>query len=283
MEIKVNEEIRNIKETFLLGLSLRQMIWSVIAVLSAIGMYLLIGDTINQRETTIIICMLTATPSVCIGYLKIQGMPAEKIFVEILQSYVINTQEIYNKTQNAILEQLEQEEFNSPDVIRKRKKKQSIRLAVFILCVCLFLFACAVAAKLGQNDSFSAYRDEKCQELKSNYTIDLYDTAAQKDIELLFEELDSELAQDTTEQDLSITLRTYKNKLNAIETYPQTKARELDNIYGNFVSMKPQIFNVLKRLSTEIAEAPSIEEADRLYDEAVYALNYELEQVNTPK
>lgn len=280
MEIKVNEEIRNIKETFLLGLSLRQMIWSVIAILSAVGMYFLIGNVINQRETTIIICMITAAPSVCIGYLKIQGMPAEKIFIEILQSYVINTQEIPNKPQNAILDQLELEQFNSPEAVKKRKKKQKIHIAVFVICICSFLIACVIAGKLGQNDSFSQYRIQKCQELKNSISLDLYDSVSQKHIEQLFDELDSEVMQDTTEKELTITLRTYKNKLNAVETYPQAKAKELDNIYGNFITVNPQIYSTLNSFCDEIKSAPSIEGANELYDKAVYELDSMLKSAN---
>lgn len=50
MEIKVNREIRNYNEAIFLGLSMRQLIFSALAIGVAVGVYFLLRN-VMQLET----------------------------------------------------------------------------------------------------------------------------------------------------------------------------------------------------------------------------------------
>ena len=59
MEIKVNREIRNYNEAIFLGLSMRQLIFSALAIGVAIGVYFLLRD-VMPLETRSWVCILCA-------------------------------------------------------------------------------------------------------------------------------------------------------------------------------------------------------------------------------
>ena len=56
MEIKVNREIRNYNEAIFLGLSMRQLIFSALAIGVAIGVYFLLRD-VMPLETRSWVCI----------------------------------------------------------------------------------------------------------------------------------------------------------------------------------------------------------------------------------
>ena len=57
MEIKINKEIRNYKETIFFGLSMRQFVCSVLAVGVAVGLYFGLSR-IADRETVSWVCIV---------------------------------------------------------------------------------------------------------------------------------------------------------------------------------------------------------------------------------
>ena len=65
-EVKINKEIRDYTESILLGLSLRQSIFSILACGSACIIYFLCSDSLGQ-EITSWICMLAVIPFACFG------------------------------------------------------------------------------------------------------------------------------------------------------------------------------------------------------------------------
>ena len=79
MEIKVNREIRNYNEAIFLGLSMRQLIFSALAIGVAIGVYFLLRD-VMPLETRSWVCILCAAPFGALGFCNpYNGMTAEKI------------------------------------------------------------------------------------------------------------------------------------------------------------------------------------------------------------
>ena len=50
MEIKINKEIRNYKETIFFGLSMRQFVCAVLAVGVAVGLHHLFGLCLQRRH-----------------------------------------------------------------------------------------------------------------------------------------------------------------------------------------------------------------------------------------
>ena len=79
MEIKINREIRDYKENIFFGLSLRQLIFSLLACGVAVGIYLGLRDALGT-ETVSWLCILGAAPFAAMGFVKYHGMTAEKFF-----------------------------------------------------------------------------------------------------------------------------------------------------------------------------------------------------------
>lgn len=77
MEIKINKEIRKYFEQFLLGMSLRNMIFLVAAAITA----LIVGFNCRGKvgsETLSWIITFVAVPFLLVGFVKIKGMSFEK-------------------------------------------------------------------------------------------------------------------------------------------------------------------------------------------------------------
>lgn len=80
MEVKMNKEIRDYQESMFMGLDLRQCVCSVLAILTAIGIYFGMRD-ITGQEITGWLCVLGAAPFAACGFFKYHGMTAEQFFM----------------------------------------------------------------------------------------------------------------------------------------------------------------------------------------------------------
>ena len=87
MEIKVNREIRSYNEALFLGLSLRQLVFSALAILVAVGVYFLLRNTLSL-ETLSWLCILCAAPFAALGFVTCNGMTAEQLLAAILKYLV---------------------------------------------------------------------------------------------------------------------------------------------------------------------------------------------------
>ena len=85
MEIKINKEIRDYTESMFFGLSLRQFVFSALACLIAVGVYFALRPILGL-ETTSWVCILAAFPFAVIGFLKYNGMTAEKFLLAWFRS-----------------------------------------------------------------------------------------------------------------------------------------------------------------------------------------------------
>ena len=77
MEVKINREIRNYTEAMFFGLSLRQFIFSICACVVAVGLYFLLKPYLGT-ETVSWVCILGSAPFAVLGFVKYNGMTAEK-------------------------------------------------------------------------------------------------------------------------------------------------------------------------------------------------------------
>ncbi|WP_324825135.1 PrgI family protein [Sinanaerobacter sp. ZZT-01] len=78
IEIKIPKEIRKYKETFWMGMTLRQTICAVAACAMNIPLYLWLSDYIG-RDLAGWIVMFTTTPLALIGFFTYNGMKFEKL------------------------------------------------------------------------------------------------------------------------------------------------------------------------------------------------------------
>ena len=88
MEVKINREIRNYTESMFFGLTLRQFIFSVLACTVAVGVYFLLGPYVGT-ETVSWLCILGAAPFAALGFLRYNGMPAEKCIAAFVRSELL--------------------------------------------------------------------------------------------------------------------------------------------------------------------------------------------------
>ncbi len=108
MEIKINKEIRDYKETIFFGLSMRQFIFSLIACGVAVLIYFLLRNHLGL-ETLSWICILGAIPFGVLGFVKYNGMNAEEFIWAWMKSEILMPRVLFFKPENIYEELLEPE------------------------------------------------------------------------------------------------------------------------------------------------------------------------------
>ena len=88
MEIKINREIRDYTESMFFGLSLRQFIFSLAAIAVAVGAYFILKPYLGT-ETVSWVCILAAAPFAAMGFIKYNGLTAERFVWAWLRSEFI--------------------------------------------------------------------------------------------------------------------------------------------------------------------------------------------------
>jgi hypothetical protein len=88
MEVKINREIRDYTESMFFGLSLRQLVFALMAVCAALGVYFLLRPYLGT-ETVSWVCVLAAAPFAAMGFIKYNGMTAERFLWAWLKSAFI--------------------------------------------------------------------------------------------------------------------------------------------------------------------------------------------------
>lgn len=103
MEIKVNKEVRDYTESIFLGMSFRQFLFSIIACVVAVIIYLSCVDVLGM-ETTSWLCMLGATPFASLGFITFQKMNAEQILITAWHSFLLSNRNLIDKPFNLYYE-----------------------------------------------------------------------------------------------------------------------------------------------------------------------------------
>lgn len=85
MEIKINKEVRQHKESLFFGLSMRQFFCSVMAVGVAVGVYFLTKGVLG-RETASWLCIVSAAPLAVAGFFHYNGLTFEQFAWAYLKS-----------------------------------------------------------------------------------------------------------------------------------------------------------------------------------------------------
>ncbi|MEG1383802.1 MAG: PrgI family protein [Oscillospiraceae bacterium] len=103
MEIKINRDIREYTEKVYFGLSLRQFICSLCAC--AVGVFIyLISSPYWGVEIRSWICILCAAPFAAIGFVKYNGMSAEKLAWAWIKSEILTPKHLEFKPENLYYE-----------------------------------------------------------------------------------------------------------------------------------------------------------------------------------
>lgn len=115
MEIKINKEISEYKESMFFGLSMRQTVCAVIACAVAVGLYFWLEPQIGA-ELVSWVCILGAAPFAVLGFVKYNGMYAEKFIWAWFKSKVLMPKKYVFRGENFYYEA-------SKSYIEKKKKE----------------------------------------------------------------------------------------------------------------------------------------------------------------
>ena len=105
LEVKINREIRNYTESMFFGLSMRQFIFSILAVAVAVGLYFLLKPYVGT-ETVSWMCILGAAPFAALGFITYHGMTAEQFLWAWLRSELLEPKELCFEASNLYYEAL---------------------------------------------------------------------------------------------------------------------------------------------------------------------------------
>lgn len=99
MEIKINREVRNYKESIFFGMSLRQFICVLISCGLAVLVYFLFRSKLGL-EVTSWLCIAAALPFILIGFVKYNGMNFEDLIKEFIYSKLLVPQKLVFESEN---------------------------------------------------------------------------------------------------------------------------------------------------------------------------------------
>lgn len=123
MEVKINREIRDYTESIFFGLSIRRFIFSVCACGVAVILYFILKPYFGI-ETLSWVCILGAVPFAVLGFVKYNGMTAEKFISAWIKSEILTPKKLTFKPVNLYYEDLKNIESRKSKSIKRDKRKQ---------------------------------------------------------------------------------------------------------------------------------------------------------------
>ena len=115
MEVKINKEIRNYTEAIFFGLSLRQLIFSLLAIACAVILFFSLRATLHI-EVVSWICIAGAAPFAALGFIKFNGMTFEKFTWAVIKSEILMPTYLTFRSRNMYMEM-------TAPIIKKYKKE----------------------------------------------------------------------------------------------------------------------------------------------------------------
>lgn len=115
MEVKINKDVREYTESMFFGLSLRQFIFSFIALVVAVVIYFWIKPYFGT-ETVSWMCVLAAAPFAALGFINYHGLNAEQLLWAWLKSEIIEPKKLIFESTTLYYDVLEES-------IAKREKE----------------------------------------------------------------------------------------------------------------------------------------------------------------
>ena len=103
MEVKINKDIREFSESVFLGLSVRQLVFSALAIGVAVLLYFTLRSSMDT-ETVSWLCILGAAPFAAMGFVRYHGMSAERLLWTFFRSEVLEPGELPFASKNAYFE-----------------------------------------------------------------------------------------------------------------------------------------------------------------------------------
>ena len=141
MEVKMNKEIRDYQESMFMGLDLRQCVCSVLAILTAIGIYFGMREITGQEiyfvtrkyageQVTGWLCVLGAAPFAACGFFKYHGMTAEQFLWAVIKSellypkkLVFQSEDIHYSCMQETISLGEKNQKDGAEIIKEREQR----------------------------------------------------------------------------------------------------------------------------------------------------------------
>lgn len=115
MDIRINKEFRDYSETIYFGLNMRQLVFSACAVGIAVGSYFLLKSYLSM-ETLSWLCILLAAPFAVLGFVKYNGMTAEKFIWAWIKSEVLTPKRLVFKAEDKLYKE-------SKETIKRKERE----------------------------------------------------------------------------------------------------------------------------------------------------------------
>ena len=123
MEVKINREIREYTESIFFGLSMRQFFFSICACMVALILYFLLKPYFGI-ETLSWVCILGAVPFAVLGFIKYNGITAEKFITAWIKSEILTPKKLTFKPTNLYYEDLKNIENRKKQIEKKMNRKK---------------------------------------------------------------------------------------------------------------------------------------------------------------
>lgn len=104
MEIKVNKEIREYRENMFFGLTMRQFFSTLLGIIVSVSLYFLLRNYMSV-EAVSWICIIGAAPFIVFGFVKFNGMTADKFLIAFIR-YLITPKKLAYKSVNRDYEKM---------------------------------------------------------------------------------------------------------------------------------------------------------------------------------
>ena len=106
IEVRINKEVRDYQESVFFGLSLRQLIFALLAVLVAVGVYFGLRNIVGAGDVGWM-CILAAFPFAMGGFFTYNGMTFEKFLLALIRSELLYPRKLVFRTENLYAKALE--------------------------------------------------------------------------------------------------------------------------------------------------------------------------------
>lgn len=99
MERKINKEIREYREAMFWGLTLRQVLFSVLGLGISVGIYFLLRGRLGM-EAVSWACIFGMLPCAMLGFVTYNKMPAEKFLWAVIKTELLTPKQLIFKPKN---------------------------------------------------------------------------------------------------------------------------------------------------------------------------------------
>ena len=106
IEVRINKEVRDYQESVFFGLSLRQLVFALLAVLVAVGVYFGLHNIVGTGEIGWM-CILAAFPFAMGGFFTYNGMTFEKFLLALFRSELLYPKKLVFRSENLYAKALE--------------------------------------------------------------------------------------------------------------------------------------------------------------------------------